>query len=199
MAAWDEMVVVGRVARSHGLRGDVVVNPETDFVEERFAAGATVWTKSERGEEALTIAAARVQGGRPIVGFAGFTRVEDVERLSGLELRVPESALQPLAPHTYYQHQLVGCVVETASGETVGTVARVDGGVGTSLLVVEGDRGEVLVPLTQAICVAIDVEARRIRIDPPEGLLDLNEVRRSHDLSADGAGRPRGRRRQPGN
>jgi 16S rRNA processing protein RimM len=178
MAAWDEMVTVGRVARPHGLRGDVVINPETDFVEERFAPGATVWTRSERGEEALTIVAARIQGGRPIVGLEGFTRVEDVERLSGLELRVPEAALQPLAPHTYYQHQLVGCVVETLSGETVGTVARVDGGIGTSLLAVEGARGEVLVPLTQAICVGIDVAARRIRIDPPEGLLELNESRR---------------------
>jgi 16S rRNA processing protein RimM len=178
------MVTVGRVARPHGLRGDVVINPETDFVAERFAAGATVWTKSERGEEALTIAAARVHGGRAIVGFEGFTRVEDVERLSGLELRVPEAALQPLAPHTYYQHQLVGCVVETVSGETVGTVARVDGGVGTSVLAVEGDRGEVLVPLTQAICVEIDVGGKRIRIDPPEGLLELNEKSRQSTVGS---------------
>ena len=54
-----------------------------------------------------------------------------------------------------------------------------DGGLGGSLLVVNGDRGEVLVPLTRAICVEIDVGAKRIRIDPPEGLLELNETRRS--------------------
>ena len=112
------------------MRGDVVVNPETDFVEERFAVGATLWTRSDRGEEALTIASARVQNGRPIVGFDGFARVEDVERLAGLELRVPEEALQQLVEHTYYQHQLVGCAVETKSGEPVGPVARVDGGIG---------------------------------------------------------------------
>ncbi len=173
---WDDMALVGRVAKPHGLRGNVVINPETDFVEERFAVGATLWTRSDRGEEALTIASARVQNGRPVVGFDGFTRIEDVERLAGLELRVPEDALQPLAEHTYYQHQLVGCAVETTSGDRVGDVARVDGGIAGSLLVVEGDRGEVLVPLTLAICVEIDVAARKIRIEPPEGLLELNET-----------------------
>jgi 16S rRNA processing protein RimM len=176
VAAWDEMALVGRIARPHGLRGDVVVNPETDFVEERFAVGATLWTRSDRGEEALTITSARVQNGRPIVGFDGFARVEDVERLAGLELRVPEEALHQLVEHTYYQHQLVGCAVETRSGEPVGRVARVDGGIGGSLLVVHGGRGEILVPLTQAICVEIDIGAKKIRIDPPQGLLELNET-----------------------
>ena len=200
---WDDMVTVGRIARPHGLRGDVFVNPETDFVEERFEVGARLWVRSERGEEALTIGAFRLQGGRPVVGFEGVERIEEAERLAGLELRVPEEALQPLGEHQYYQHQLVGCVVETTGAETtagapIGEVIRVDGGISGSLLVVGGPRGEILVPFTQAICVDVDVAAKRIRIEPPEGLLELNEVRHRHDLSADGRGRPRGRGRQPG-
>ena len=175
MAEWEDMALVGRIAKPHGLRGDVVVRPETDFVEERFAVGATFWTRSARGDEALTIATARVQNGWPVVGFDGFSRIEDVERLAGLELRIPEDALQPLAEHTYYQHQLAGCTVETTGGEQVGAVTRVDGGIAGSLLVVNGGRGEVLVPLTLAICVEIDIAAKRIRIEPPEGLLELNE------------------------
>ena len=177
MAAWDDMAVVGRIARPHGLRGDVVVNPETDFVEERFRVGATFWTKSDRGDEQLTVGTVRVQNGHPVVGFDGFARIEDVERLSGLELRVPEETLQSLGAHTYYQHQLVGCGVEMAGGERIGEVTRIDGGISGSLLVVDGRRGEILVPLTQAICVEIDVAAKRIRIDPPEGLLELNDSR----------------------
>ena len=184
MAAWDDMALVGRIAKPHGLRGDVMVNPETDFIEERFAVGETLWTKSDRGQEALTIAAMRVQNGRPVVGFDGFSRIEDVERLTGLELRVPEDALQPLGEHTYYQHQLVGCAVETTSGERIGDVTRVDGGLGGSLLVVDGPRGEVLVPLTLAICVEIDVGAKRIRVEPPEGLIELNETRGSRKAAA---------------
>jgi len=89
MADWDDMVLVGRIARPHGIRGHVFVTPETDFVDERFVPGATMWTRSERGDEQLTIAAARVQNGRPVVAFAGFSSIDEIERLAGLELRVP--------------------------------------------------------------------------------------------------------------
>src|SRR5689334_11282003 len=113
---WDDLVLVGRIARPHGLHGQVIVNPETDFVDERFAVGATLWTRSAAGEEALVVTSARVQNGRPVVGFEGFARIEDVERLAGQELRVPESALPPLEPGTFYHHQLIGCRVETTGG-----------------------------------------------------------------------------------
>lgn len=169
------MVLVGRIARPHGLRGHVIVTPETDFVEERYRSGATFWTRSDRGDEALTVTSARVQNGRPVIGFEGFATIEDVERLAGLELRVPEDTLQPLPAGVYYVHDLVGCIVETTSGERVGEVSRVDGGAGASLLNVAGPHGEVLVPLVADICVEVDTVGRRIRINPPEGLLDLNQ------------------------
>ena len=189
------MALVGRIARPHGLKGQVVINPETDFVEERFAAGSTVWAKSAAGEEQLTVASMRVQSGRPIVGFEGFDRIEDVQRLAGLELRVPEDSLQPLQPGSFYEHQLVGCAVETTDGASVGEVVKVEGGAGASRIVMNGPRGEIQVPLAFDICVDIDVANRRIRIRPPEGLLELNEVRRGHHLPADGRSGPRGRSR----
>jgi 16S rRNA processing protein RimM len=198
MADWDDMALVGRIVKTHGLRGDVVVHPETDFVEERFRAGASLWTRSAAGDEQLTIGTARVQGGRPVIGFEGVSSIDQAEALIGRELRVPEDTLQPLGEGTYYLHQLEGCRVVTTGGEDVGTVAKVEGGVGGSRLVIEGTRGEILIPLASEICVEIDVAAKRIVIEPPEGLLDLNEVRRRHDLPADGASRPRGRGRQPG-
>ena len=182
---WEEMALVGRIARPHGLRGQVVVHPETDFIEERFAKGAIVWTRSSAGEEELTVASLRLQNGRPIVGFVGFDRIEDVERLAGQELRVPEDALQPLQAGTYYEHQLVGCVVETTAGHVVGEVAKVEGGAGASRLVMEGPRGEILIPLAVDICVDIDVVKKKIRINPPEGLLELNETRRGRQSAVD--------------
>ncbi len=169
------MVLVGRIARPHGLRGHVFVNPETDFAEARFRPGAILWTRGVEGARPLTVSAARLQNGRPVVGFEGLSRVEDVENLAGLELRVPEEELQPLEPGRYYEHQLVGCAVDTVQGQAVGVVARVEGGAGGSRLVVAGQRGEVLIPLAFEICVEIDVAARRIRIDPPEGLLEVNQ------------------------
>ena len=172
---WDRMVLVGRIARPHGLRGQVIVTPETDFVDERFQAGATFWTRSGRGHEVLKVNSARVQNGRPVIGFEGFEKIEDVERLAGLDLRIPEDSLRPLDAGAYYVHDLVGCAVETISGEPVGEVKRVEGGAGASVLNVEGRRGEVLVPLAADICVEVDVAGRRIRINPPEGLLELNQ------------------------
>jgi 16S rRNA processing protein RimM len=171
---WEDMVLVGRIARPHGLRGEVAVNPETDFVDDRFHTGATVWCRTARGIEALIVVTMRVHKGRPIVGFDGCAKIEDVERLVGAELRVPEASLRPLDEGSYYLHDLVGCMVETIDQRPVGTVVRVDGGARGSHLAVAGARGEVLIPLAQEICVEIDVRAKRIRIDPPEGLLDVN-------------------------
>jgi 16S rRNA processing protein RimM len=179
MPAWEQLVLVGRVARTHGIRGQVAVNAETDFVAERFREGAQLWTRVDGRERSLTIVGARLEGRRPILAFDGFASIEAAETLAGAELRVPESALQPLPDGTYYLHQLVGCRVETVDGATVGDVARVEGGAGAAVLAVHGARGEVLVPLAQEICVGIDVGARVIRVRMPEGLLELNETKAS--------------------
>lgn len=187
MIDWDSMAVVGYIARPHGLRGQVLVKPETDFAEERFRVGATLWTRTAGREEQLTISSARIQNRLPVIGFEGMASIEDVERLSGQELRVPEEAMQPLEPGRYYEHQLVGCEVEVVSGQRsgqlsgkrVGTVVKVEGGPGGSRFVVEGERGEILIPFAADICVSVDVEAKKIQIDPPEGLLELNETKRS--------------------
>jgi 16S rRNA processing protein RimM len=74
----------------------------------------------------------------------------------------------------FYRHDLVGCAVDTANGSTIGTVTDVEGTLGGSRLVVTTSRGEVLVPLAAEICRSIDVAGKRIVIEPPEGLLDLN-------------------------
>ena len=179
MPDWDQMVLVGRVARSHGLRGQVVVNPETDFVAERFHEGARLWTRVDGREQALTIVDARVEGRRPILAFEGYATVEAADALAGAELRVPESTLQPLPAGRYYLHQLTGCRVETTDGVMVGIVSRVEGGEGSAVLAVDGARGEVLVPFAQEICVGIDIDARLIRVRMPEGLVELNETRTS--------------------
>ena len=135
------MVLVGRVARTHGIRGHVVVNPETDFVAERFQRGAQVWTRVADASEALTIADARLEGRRPVLAFDGYDSIEAAEALAGAELRVPESTLQPLPEGTYYLHQLVGCRVETVDGAAVGDVSRVDGGAGAAVLAVRRSAG----------------------------------------------------------
>ena len=172
--AWDEMVAVGRVARAHGNRGAVVVNPETDFPATRFREGRVVHVRRGEVVAALTVATVRFQDGRPIVAFREIATMTDAEALAGLELRVPEVELETLPEHAYYRHALVGCRVLTSSGVLVGAVVAVEGERDGSRLVIGTPTGEVLVPLAEEICRRVDPEAGEIVIEPPEGLLDLN-------------------------
>ncbi len=174
LAAWDEMAVVGRVTRPHGTRGAVLVDPETDFPEARFRPGRTVYVRRGGEVAPLTIEAARVHQGRPLVTFREVASLTAAEALAGVELRVPEVDLEPLPEGRFYRHALVGCRVVTVRGVLVGEVAAVEGESDASRLVVAGVGGDVLVPFARAICVRIDPAAREIVIDPPEGLLDLN-------------------------
>lgn len=173
-AAWDEMAVVGRVARAHGNRGQVIVDPETDFPEERFRIGSVYHVRRGGSVEALAVTAVRFQHGRPILGLAGIDTMDAAESLAGAELRVPVESLRRLPEHSYYRHDLIGCAVQTADGRLIGQVTAVEGSPAESRLVVTGDGGEILVPLAREICVRIDLAARTIVVAPPEGLLDLN-------------------------
>jgi len=171
------MVTVGWVVRFHGNKGHVVIAPETDFGAERFAVGATVFG-SRQGEAEpaeMHVVASREHDGRWIVGFDGVTTIDAAEKLRGLELRIPAESMKPLGPGGYYTHDLVGCEVELVGGTRVGRVSRVEIGRGTPLLVVETPRGEVWIPLAEEICRRIDVGAKLIVIDPPKGLIDLND------------------------
>lgn len=174
------MAVVGRIARAHGIRGHVIVDPDTDFPEERFQPGAELFIERDGVAEPLRITAVRFHRQRPILGVDGVATMNDAESLAGRELRVPLDRLAPLPAETFYRHDLIGCAVYTMDGGRVGAVSRVEGTLGGSRLVVDGPRGEILIPLATEICTTIDVGAKRIVIDAPEGLLDLNTT--GHDV-----------------
>ncbi|RPI48786.1 MAG: ribosome maturation factor RimM [Acidobacteria bacterium] len=178
MSEWDDMAVVGRIARAHGNRGQVIVDPATDFPEERFKAGSVLHIQREGAIESLTVENVRFHRGRPIVGLAGIDTMDGAEAMAGIELRVSAEALQPLPPGSFYHHDLVDCAVETPRGELIGRVTAVEGDAAGSRLIVRGRNGEVLIPLAEGICVAVDVPGKKIVVEPPEGLLDLNVTKR---------------------
>lgn len=203
--AWDDYVLVGLITRPHGLRGEVKVRPETDFPEQRFAVGATVYARLDGEIVPLVIASSRLHLGRPLVAFVGRDRIEDVEALGLTELRVPESALTPLGDGEYYWFQLEGAPVVTEDGRDVGRVLRVEPTGGTGVLVVDGPDGEVQIPLARDVCPTLTPE--RIVVRAPEGLLEVNapgarsaerrrESRSGDDLPRDGDRGPRRRGRR---
>ena len=169
------MAVVGQIGRTHGIRGQVYVHPDTDFLEDRFHVGAELWLG--RGAEdckTVTLAAVRFYQGRPVIAIDGVVDMNAAVRLAGAQLRVPKEALAILPEGTYYRHDLVGCQVETVEGTTVGEVSAVEGAGSESRLMIQVPGGEVLIPLVPSICTTIDPANRRIVITPPVGLLELN-------------------------
>src|SRR3979411_2362257 len=100
---WEDMALVGRIARAHGNRGQVIVNPETDFPDQRFRPGAEVFIE-RGGARARTLASVRFQNGRPVLGIAGVDTMDGPDALAGLLLRVPADWLATLPRGTFYRH-----------------------------------------------------------------------------------------------
>ena len=168
------MAVVGWIARTHGIHGQVFVNPETDFPEERFRPGRELFVERDGRIDRLTLTSVRFQQGRPVIAVEGIDSMDQARALAGTELRVPAERLVGLPAGTFYRHDLAGCQVETRTGSVVGVVRDVEGTMHASRLVVSAAQGEILIPLVSEICPVIDAAGKRIVIDPPDGLLELN-------------------------
>ena len=171
-------VIVGRIGRPHGIRGEVVVGVRTDEPDLRFAVGAVLDAgrtpdAEPPGQPPLQVAAKRWHSGQLLVAFAGITDRTAAGELTGRWLSVDSSQLPPTAdPDEFRDHELIGLSVRTSAGEPVGVVTDVLHH-GQDVLVVRQAPGqEHLVPFVKAIVPEVDVAAGVLVIDPPPGLLD---------------------------
>ncbi|ACU39732.1 ribosome maturation factor RimM [Actinosynnema pretiosum subsp. pretiosum] len=170
-------VVVGRVAKAHGIRGELAVDVRTDSPEARFALGSVLAAKLRDGTSRdLTVAAARYHSGRLLVRFEEVLTRDVAELLRGTLLLGSTDALPPTDdPDEFYDHQLEGLAAELADGTRIGTVKEIVHGPGGELLVlVREDGSEALVPFVRQIVPTVDVAGGRVVVDPPEGLLDAD-------------------------
>ncbi|MEJ7690106.1 MAG: ribosome maturation factor RimM [Nocardioidaceae bacterium] len=164
-------LLVGKVGRAHGLRGDVGVDVRTDEPDKRLADG-TVFT-TPRGR--LTVEWSRWHSGRLIVHFAEVPDRTVAETLRGTELRVEVPADErPDDPEEFYDHQLVGLRVETDTGEVVGEVSEVLHLPAHDLLAVRRRNGEVLVPFVTELVPVVDVDGGRLVLTDRPGLLFMD-------------------------
>lgn len=167
------MLLVGIVRRPHGISGEVSVEPATDFPE-RFVPGAAfAWTRG--GEErALVIATVRPHGDRLLIRFDGFADADAARSLAGGDLWIPEGEKAPVPADFYFAHEVEGWSVEDREGRALGRAVSIERTAGTPLLLVDaGGSDPVPVPFVRPIVVSVDRAARRIVLDPPEGLLEL--------------------------
>jgi len=173
-------VVVGRVAKAHGVNGLLAVDVRTDSPDERFAVGSVLVARLADGTTRnLTVAAARPHSGRLLTRFDEVGDRDGAEALRGALLVVDTADLPPTDdPDEFYDHELEGLTAVLGDGTAVGTVREVVHGPGGDLLVIErgeavaGDAaGDALVPFVRDIVPSVDLPGRRVVLDPPEGLL----------------------------
>ncbi|GAA3461794.1 ribosome maturation factor RimM [Saccharothrix longispora] len=170
-------VVVGRVAKAHGISGELAVDVRTDSPETRFAPGSVLAAKLRDGTSRdLTVTAARNHSGRLLVRFDEVLTRDVAETLRGTLLLGSTDDLPPTGdPDEFYDHELEGLAAELADGTKVGTVREIVHGPGGELLVITREGGgEHLVPFVREIVPTVDVAGRRVVLTPPEGLLDAD-------------------------
>jgi len=170
-------LVVGRIGRAHGIKGEVTVEVRTDEPELRLAPGAVLATDPASAGP-LTIATGRVHSGRLMLRFEGVSDRNGAEALRNtLLIAEVDPAQMPEDPEEFYDHQLIDLDVVTVDGREVGRIAEISHLPYQDLLVVRRpDGGEVLIPFVEEIVPEIDLEEQRAVIDPPPGLLDEAEA-----------------------
>lgn len=171
-------LVVGRIAKAHGISGELVVDVRTDDPDARFVPGAalSLTNPRTRARQRLVIESVRPHSGRLLVRLHGVTDRNGADALRGGLFVVDSADLPPITdPDEFYDHQLEGLRVRTVAGRPVGTVEEVLHTAAGELLCVRNDSGaEVLIPFVAAIVTSVSVEDGLIQIEPPDGLLDLD-------------------------
>jgi 16S rRNA processing protein RimM len=169
----DELIVVGRIGPARGVRGEVFVEPWTDAPDERFATGAVLRTDPDTAGP-LTVETSSSAGGKLVVHFAGVADRPSAEALRGTRLLIAAASRPSLAdPDEFYDTDLIGLAARTVDGVELGPVRDIVHAAGASYLVLGADGRDRLVPFVRAIVPTVDLDAGRVVIDPPDGLLEL--------------------------
>jgi 16S rRNA processing protein RimM len=175
--ATPEYVIVGRVRKAHGIRGEVVVEPLTDAPEVVFASGRRVLAGTVTGHldpdaSALEVRMARPFKGGWIIAFDAITDRNDADLWRERYLFAPAAELAPPGEQEVYYHDLLGMQVRRASGEILGEVEALYELPQGLMLDVRRESGTVMLPYVPDVITQVDVDRRIITADPPEGLLD---------------------------
>lgn len=193
-------LVVARIGRAHGIKGEVTVEVRTDEPELRLAPGAVLAT-DPAAKGPLTIETGRVHSGRLLLRFEGVTDRTAAEALRNVLLIAEVDPRElPEEEDEYYDHQLMDLDVVTKDGVEVGRITEISHLPSQDLFIVErADGSEVMIPFVEAIVVEIDLEEQRAVIDPPPGLIDdraeiasARDEAEAEDAAEDEDGKARG-------
>lgn len=170
----NSYIAVGQIVGPHGIRGEVKVEPMTDFPE-RFRKGAKVYlgAATDAPDPAPTqIAAARPHQGRWLVLFTDIKDRNRAETLRGQYVLISEADLMPLGEHENYAHDLIGLDVVTSDGTALGKLVEILFTPANDVYIVRGKQGETLIPATREVVQAVDLAGQHMTVVLPEGLLE---------------------------
>jgi 16S rRNA processing protein RimM len=167
----EETVLIGRVIKPHGLRGEVRIFPETDFPE-RFEQSDRFLLRLGRKETWVHVESVRWQGDYLLVRFSGIDTRQDAEQIRNAEVEIPRSWCHHLPEGEYYIADLIGLKVRTQTGESIGKLVDVIHQTAQDIYVIRVDADEILIPAVPQFIKRIDLKKGEIIIDPIEGLLN---------------------------
>ncbi|WP_210363797.1 ribosome maturation factor RimM [Bacillus sp. REN3] len=170
----EKMFNVGKIVNTHGIRGEVRVISRTDFPEERYKTGNTLYLfmPGSKDPSELIVGSHRVHKNFDLLTFEGYDNVNQVEKMKGGILKVPESQRGELEEGEYYFQDIIGCVMLSIDGEEIGKVVEILTPGANDVWVVKGRDGkEHLIPYIEDIVKKVDVNQKVIIIEPLEGLL----------------------------
>ena len=165
-------IVIARVVKARGILGEVACVVETDFPE-RFSSlkEASVWMP-DGTRRTLKVEGYWFHKDRVILKFEGYDTMTEARNLVGGRLVISERDLKPLMDGEFFEHQLIGSIAVSSEGQSLGQVTGLLRTGGTDVLVVQSEEGrERLIPFADEICISVDVNAKRITVDLPDGLL----------------------------
>jgi 16S rRNA processing protein RimM len=172
--AMEKWFNVGKIVNTHGVKGELKIVSTTDFPEERYQKGNTLYLFQGQNQEpiSLVIKSHRSHKSFDLLTFEGYENINEVEKFKEGILKVQEDQLQELEEGEYYFHEIVGCKVLTTAGEELGTITEILSPGANDVWVVKGQRGkEYLIPYIEDIVKTIDIEKQLVTIEPMEGLL----------------------------
>jgi 16S rRNA processing protein RimM len=167
-------LAIARIVRTRGIRGEVLAEIHTDFPA-RFQLLEKVWLAfADRRRRLFALDECWEHKDRIVLKFQGIDSIPAAQELVGAWVEIEAEHAVVLPEGMYFDHDLAGCTVVTTGGQEIGVVREVFRIPGNNQLVVDGPAGEILIPAHEEICKKISVEEKRIVVELPEGLLDLN-------------------------
>lgn len=166
---------VGKIVNTHGIRGEVRVISKTDFAEERYAPGNTLYIFKEGANEPIKVVvdSHRIHKNFDLLTFEGMHSIQDVEHFKGSLVKIDETQLTELDEGEFYFHEIIGCKMYTDQMEEIGTIREIIATGANDVWVVKRKVGkDLLIPYIEEIVKEINIEEKTVIITPMEGLLD---------------------------